>query len=136
MDEVSDTPDADAAFVPAPDRARVMGNATFCDRGLLPVREVVRVCVRGGRTNRSATDDGGDRGNDVRIGRLPGELVSESRCWFLRSVGVNSGPSACERNREERSDSLSNSLKSGFERYLVDRESVPLGWGTGGKSCT
>lgn len=136
MDEWSDTPEADAAFVPAPDKARVIGNATFCDRGLLPVRDVVRVCVRGGRMNRSGTDDGGERGSDVRMGTLPGELVSESRCWFRSSVGVNSGSSSCERNREDNKDSRSKILNSGVVRYVVERKSVPLGWITDGKLCT
>lgn len=80
IDEASDTPETEPAVVPAPDKARVTGNATFCDRGLLPVRDVVRVCVRGGSTKRSATDEGGECGNEVRMGRLPGELVNESRC--------------------------------------------------------
>ena len=127
IDDASDTPDTDPAVIPAPDMARVMGNATFCERGLLPVKDVVRACVRGGSINRSGTDEGGERGSDVRIGRLLGELASESRCWFLNSVGVNSGPSSCERNREDNSDSQSNILNSGVARYMVDTESVPRG---------
>ena len=75
------------------------------------------MCDGGGSTKRSATDaDGGERGNDVRNGRLPGELASESRCWFRSSVGVNSGPSSCERNREDNSDSRSIILNSGAVR--------------------
>ena len=126
-EDVSETLEIDAVVVPAPDIARVMGNATGWCRGLPPLREVVRVCA-GGSTKRSGSDeDGGERGRDVRIGRLPGELVSESRCWFLNSVGVNSGPSSCERNREDNSDSRSNILNSGVARYMVDTESVPRG---------
>jgi hypothetical protein len=93
IDEASETPDTEPAVAPAADIARDTGNATLTERGLL-VREAVRVCDGGGSTKRSATDPGGERGNEVRNGRLPGELVSESLCWLRRSVGVNSGPSS------------------------------------------
>lgn len=59
---------------------RDMGNATFPRRGEPPDKEVVRECIGGGTTKRSAIEDGGDFGNDVRIGRLPGEPDNESRC--------------------------------------------------------
>lgn len=127
MDEVSDTPEIDPACIGAPDVARVIGNAALFKRGLPPPRDMVRVCDDGGSTKRSATEDGGERGSDVRSGRLPGELVSESLCWFLSSVGVNSGPSSCERNRDDNRDSRSNILNSGVVRYCTDRESAPLG---------
>ena len=127
MEDVSETPEIDAVVVPAPDVVRVTGNATGRGRGLAPPKEVVRVC-EGGSTKRSGRDvDGGERGRDVRIGTLPGELVSESRCWARRNVGVNSGPSSCDRNLDESSDSRSNILKSGVSRYMVDTESVPRG---------
>lgn len=81
IDEASEIPETEPApaFVPATDVARVMGRPTFWRRGLPPLKEVVRTCEGGGRTKRSATDDGGERGREVRTGRLPGELTSESR---------------------------------------------------------
>lgn len=142
LEEVSDMPDTDPGvpMLPAAEVALAMGNATVCIWGLLPVNDVVRVCAGGGMTKRSATDDGGDRGRDrgkdMRIGKLPGELARESLCWFFRRVGVNPGPSSCERNREDRSDSLSNTLKSGAVRYVTDSARLPLGCGTAGKSCS
>jgi hypothetical protein len=79
IEDASEAPEIDAA-VAAPDIARVIGNATGCCRGLPLLREVVRVCD-GGSTKRSGRDvEGGERGKDVRIGKLPGELASESRC--------------------------------------------------------
>lgn len=68
----------------------------------------------GGRTKRSAMLDGGDLGRAVRRGRLPGgEVEIESRCWFLIKVGVNSGPSSNDKNREESSDSRSSNRNWG-----------------------
>lgn len=56
----------------------------------------------------SEVDDGGDAGNEVLKGKLPGELESDSRCWFLTSVGVKSTPSSRETKRDERRDSSSS----------------------------
>ena len=117
LDDVSDAMEAETVVLaPDAEAARVIGNATFCNRGLPPVREVVRVCVGGGTTKRSAIDPGGERGNDVRAGRLPGDPERESLCWFLSNVGVNSGPSSCERNREESNDSRSKISNRGVVR--------------------
>lgn len=80
-DEVSDATDADiVVWAPDADGARVIGNATFCKRGLPPVRDPVRVWVKGGTTKRSAIDWGGERGRDVRVGKLPGDPEMESLC--------------------------------------------------------
>ena len=69
------------------------------------------MCVAdgGGMTNLSATERGGDRGNDVRRGRLPGEPEMLSRCWFLTRVGTKSCPSSRDRKREDNSDSSESS---------------------------
>ena len=115
-EEASDTPEIDPVTIGALDIARIIGNAALFERGLPPLRDVVRVCAGEESTKRSATLDGGERGKDVRNGRLPGELVSESLCWFLNNVGVNSGPSSCERNRDDSSDSRSKILNSGLVR--------------------
>lgn len=77
--------------------------------------------------NLSATDEGGDLGREVRIGRLPGELEIESLCWFFANVGTNSGPSSRDRKREDKSDSSSSNWKLGEVRYVVESESVPIG---------
>lgn len=111
----------------AEEGALVMGNATLCKRGLPPDNEGVRVWEGGGTTKRSAMDEGGERGNDVLRGRLPGEGDRDSRCWFLSNVGVNSGPSSCDKNREDKRDSLSTSLKFGDDRQVTDRAREPFG---------
>lgn len=51
----------------------------------------------------------------------------ESRCWFFTNVGVKSGPSSKDRNRDESKDSSSSSWKLGEVRYLAVRVSVPIG---------
>lgn len=80
IEDASEAPEIDAAVVPAPDKARVIGNATGCCRGLPLLKEVVRLCD-GGSMKRSGRDvEGGERGKDVRIGKLLGELASESLC--------------------------------------------------------
>jgi hypothetical protein len=104
------------------DRARDSG----AFRGLDPSD-----ATRDGRMNLSATDDG-LCGTAIFVGRLPRETVRESRCWFLASVGVNSGPVSRERKREERRDSSSSSWKFGVVRYVTERVSVPVGWGIEG----
>ena len=120
-DEVSETPD------PAPEsrlesvRGRMEGDCTSPPlEGLIlratavPVLgKFVRALFAGGRTKRSAMADGGDLGRAVRRGRLPGGEVESSRCWFFINVGVNSGPSSNDRNREESSDSRSSNRKWG-----------------------
>ena len=82
LEEASEIPDTDTGvpICPAADAALVIGSATLCIRGLPPVNDVVRTWLGGGIMKRSATDEGGDRGKDVRIGRLPGELARESLC--------------------------------------------------------
>lgn len=55
---------------------RPIGRGTL--RGLTPTPG--KDAVRDGSTNLSTTDKGGDFGRDVRMGRLPGEPVMESRC--------------------------------------------------------
>jgi len=61
-----------------------LGSAIGCIRGLPPPtvgKLGVREDIAGAMINRSATDeDGGERGRDVRAGRLPGEPESDSRC--------------------------------------------------------
>lgn len=79
--------------------------------------KLVRELFVGGRTKRSAMAEGGDLGRAVRRGRLPGgEVVSESRCCFLIKVGVKSGPSSNDKNREESNDSRSSNRKWGWVR--------------------
>ena len=81
------------------------------------VGKFVRALFVGGRTKRSAILDGGDLGKAVRSGRLlGGEVEIESRCWFLTKVGVNSGPSSSDRNREESNDSKSSNRNWGWVR--------------------
>lgn len=119
LDDVSDKPDIP---MPAPERLRVTGRGMLPSLGLAPGLDVPlcawleendpdRVCDAdcGVITNLSATERGGERGNDVRRGRLPGEPLMLSRCWFLTSVGVKSGPSSSERKREDNRDSRSSS---------------------------
>jgi len=91
--------------------------------------------TRDGRMNLSATDGDDFGGTAIFVGRLPRETVRESRCWFLASVGVNSGPVSRERKREERRDSSSSSWKFGVVRYVTERVSVPVGWGIEGNMC-
>ncbi len=122
------------APAPAPEIALFIACATS-GRGLALLRDVVRVWA-GAKMNCSATDRGGDRGKDVRRGRLPGELVIESRCLFLTRVGMNSGPSSCDRNREESNDSRSTTWKFGEVRYVTETDKLPIGWGTAENSCT
>ena len=79
--------------------------------------KLVRALFVDGRTKRSAMADGGDLGRAVRRGRLAGgEVESEPRCWFLIKVGVKSGPSSNDKNREESNDSRSSSRKWGWVR--------------------
>ena len=87
-----------------------------------------------GRTNRSATEDvGGDRGSEVRKATLLGEPDIESR---LRArVGVNSGPSSCERKRDESRDSIVSRRKWGSTRYITEADSSPNGCVIEGKLC-
>ena len=68
------------------------------------------------RRSASEVDVGGDAGKEVRNGRLPGELESDSRCRFLTSVGVKSAPSSREKKRDERRDSSSSKWKCGLVR--------------------
>ena len=138
-DDSSDSPDAEPAVpVPAFERRRTEGNATFCIRGLLPPtvgNEVVRELTGGGMTKRSAADaEGGERGRDVRIGRLPGDVDSESRCWFLTNVGVKSCPSS-DRNLDDNKDSSASISKYGFDRYVTESERLPVGCAMGAKVC-
>jgi len=95
LDEPSDIFEAEGLAVLTPDVEilRLMGSAIFWARGL-PPSDVVRLCRGGGTTNRSAIEEGGDRGREVFMGRLPGDVDNESRCWFLSNVGVKSGPSS------------------------------------------
>ena len=134
----SDTPEVP---IPAPERLRVTGSGMFPRRGLplgLPFtpcwdeKDVVRVCVAGGRTKRSAIDRGGERGNDVRSGGVPGVPDRLSRCWFFTSVGVKSGPS--ERKREDKRDSRVSSWNVGCVRYVADTCSSPMGCVIGGST--
>lgn len=125
--------------MPALERRRTEGSATFCMRGLplLPTvgNEVVRALTGGATTNRSANDaDGGERGNDVRMGRLPGDVDNESRCWFLISVGVKSGPSS-DRSLEDSKDSRASISKRGAVRYVTDSERLPVGCVIDAKVC-
>ncbi len=87
-EDESDTPEVP---IPAPDRLRETGRGIFPKRGLgfgLPLAACVeekdpeRVCEAegGGMTNLSTMDRGGERGRDVRSGRLPGEPDMLSRC--------------------------------------------------------
>jgi len=121
-DEVSETPDAVPESRPESVRGRSEGD---CARPPLPglmlrapmppvLGKLVRTLWVGGRTKRSAVVVGGDLGRAVRRGRLPdGEVESESRGWFLIKVGVNSGPSSNDKNREESNDSRSSNRKWG-----------------------
>jgi hypothetical protein len=120
-DEVSETPDAAPESRPESVRSRREGDCTSPPLvGLMlraPAVPVLGKCVRalfvGGRTKRSAMVDGGDLGRAVRRGRLPGGEMESSRCWFLIKVGVNSGPSSSDKNREESNDSRSSNRKWG-----------------------
>ena len=97
--------------------------------------EVVRELTGGGMTNRSAADaDGGERGKEVRIGRLPGDVDNESRCWFLTSVGVKSCPSS-DKNLDDSKDSSASISKCGVERYVTESERLPVGCMIGAKVC-
>lgn len=117
LEEVSEKPEAEGPTPrPEVDTLRDMGNATLWRRGEPPVKELVRECTGGGKTKRSAIEDGGDFGKEVRMGRLPGEPDNESLCWFLRSVGVNSGPSSWDMKREDSNDSRSTDSKFGDVR--------------------
>lgn len=118
IDDESETPDV---AIPVPEKFREIGRGMFPSRGLpagLPLMpcvdesdvvrawpgvDVLGTAGCGGITKRSAMERGGEVGSDVRRGRLPGDPEILSRCWFLMSVGVKSGPSS--RKREERRDS-------------------------------
>ena len=124
-DEVSEIPDAAPESRPEIVRGRSEGDRIrppllgLTLRARVPpvLGALFRALFVGGRTKRSAMADGGDLGRAVRRGRLPGgEVVSESRCWFLIRVGVNSGPSSNDKNREESSDSRSSTRKWGWVR--------------------
>jgi hypothetical protein len=120
-DEVSETPDAAPESMLESVRGRREGDCTSPPlEGLIlkapavPVLgKLVRALFVDGRTNRSAMVDGGDLGRAVRRGRLAGGEVESSRCCFLIKVGVNSGPSSNDKNREESNDSRSSSRKWG-----------------------
>lgn len=138
-DDSSDNPDAEpAAAAPAFERRRTEGNATLCIRGLTPPtvgNEVVRELTGGAMTKRSAADaEGGERGRDVRIGRLPGDVDKESRCWFLTSVGVKSCPSS-DRNLDDSKDSSASISKCGLDKYVTESERLPVGCAMGAKVC-
>lgn len=83
-------------------------------------REVVRECTGPGdetkRSARAEAIDGGDFGRDVRMGKLPGDPESDSRCWFLANVGTKSAPSSSDWKRSERRASRSSNRKSGVDR--------------------
>lgn len=121
-EEVTDKTEVDPAVAKLVD-VRLSGNAAL--RGLwLPGKEFVREWG-GGNTNWPAIDEGGDFGSEVR--RLPGRPDMESRWWFFTNVGVKSGPSSNDRNREDSKDSSSSSWKLGEVRYLAVRLRVPIG---------
>ena len=148
IEDESETPDVP---MPAPERFRVTGRGMFPSLGLpagLPLAppwvdenegdrpwDDAPVAEGWGITNRSATERGGERGSDVRRGRLPGDPEMLSRCWFLMSVGVKSGPSSRERKREERRDSSVSSWKLGDVRYVTETANSPIGWVMGGNAC-
>lgn len=123
-EEASETPDAAPESTPERVRGRKEGDRVnpplvglTLKAPVVPVLgKVVRTLLVGGRTKRSTTVDGGDRGKAVRRGRLPGGEVESSRCCFLIKVGVNSGPSSSDKNREESSDSRSSNRKWGWVR--------------------
>ena len=142
-EDESDTPDAP---MPAPERLRVTGRGMLASLGLPPElpftacvdeSDVERPCpcVAGGMTKRSATERGGERGREVRRGKLPGEAEMLSRCWFLTRVGVKSGPSSRDNSREDKSDSTVSSRKSGTVRYVTEMVRSPLGCVIGGSAC-
>jgi hypothetical protein len=84
-DDPSEIPDPAAESKPEVWYGRRGGKATVRLPGLRLVPTAGKGALGlegGGKTNRSATEtDGGDRGNDVRRGRLfGGEVVRESRC--------------------------------------------------------
>jgi hypothetical protein len=71
-----------------------------------------------GNINLSAIEGNGDIGKDVRIGKLPnGDVPPTPNPDLPASVGVNSGPSSNDKNREDNNDSSSSSWKLGVERY-------------------
>jgi hypothetical protein len=50
-------------------------------------------------------------------------------------VGVKSGPSSSDKKRDDSNDSRSSNRNCGQDRYVVESEKVPIGWGIGGNSC-
>lgn len=125
--------------MPALGGCRTEGSATFCMRGLLLLptvgNEVVRELTAGAMTKRSAEGaEGGERGSDVCTGRLPGDVDNESRCWFLISVGVKSGPSS-DRSLDDSKDSSASISKRGIVRYVTDNDRLPVGCVIDAKVC-
>lgn len=94
---------------------------------------------------------GGERGSDVRAGKLPllappPALTIESRCWFFTSVGVNplsppplpimsiSISASADKKRSLSRLSSSSSAKFGVVRYRRESARLPIGCGIEGKA--
>jgi hypothetical protein len=138
-DEPSEIPEATADSNPETLRTRKGGAVIPRLLGLMlkpptPGKGVLAL-IGGGRINLSAAEEG-DLGKDVRKGKLPGgEVEIESRCWFLLKVGVKSGPSSNDKNRDDSKDSKSSNRNWGQVKYVTESEMVPMGWGIDGNSC-